>query len=449
MFFRLDFGLIALTVMIFTRVSDVMVNFHGLPSIAKLFIPLLFFLILIRWFGVGETPKNWEQALVILVGFTFLGMLSLYYADYPERTQEALIDFFKDALILLIFVILLQTRKDLKAVVWALIVAGIFLGTITTYQYLSRSFDQAFLGFGQSSYDTVVSDGGGKDYRAGGPGLGANGFGRYLLLVIPLALSQIRYNPRQVLKFVAGWGFIVTILALVFTFSRGGFLGIVIALGYYYLKQPPRFRSLLILGLTSVIVLIFLPSQYTTRMLELTDFLPGNSEFALESNISFRGRLSENIVAWQMFLDNPIAGVGLNNYPELYQSYSQDLGLDPRGENRSPHNLYLEFLSELGVLGILWFLFLQWLSFRGLNQARRIFLSLDMGEYANLCYAMQAVLIGFLVTGIFLHIAHFRFFWLIYGLAIAIRNVAHNELVEKKSQSIPAAPQYQTQSIRA
>ena len=34
-------------------------------------------------------------------------------------------------------------------------------------------------------------------------------------------------------------------------------------------------------------------------------------------------------------------GVGLNNFKVHYQEYSQDLGLDPRREERSPHSFYL------------------------------------------------------------------------------------------------------------
>ena len=61
------------------------------------------------------------------------------------------------------------------------------------------------------------------------------------------------------------------------------------------------------------------------------------------------------IVGLQMFADHPILGVGLGNYPLLYQQYSQRLGIDLRSEIRQAHNLYLEVAAETGLLGLLSF----------------------------------------------------------------------------------------------
>jgi hypothetical protein len=38
-FFKMEWGLFALVLMIYTRLSDVLVNYHGLPSLAKVFVP--------------------------------------------------------------------------------------------------------------------------------------------------------------------------------------------------------------------------------------------------------------------------------------------------------------------------------------------------------------------------------------------------------------------------
>jgi O-antigen ligase len=61
------------------------------------------------------------------------------------------------------------------------------------------------------------------------------------------------------------------------------------------------------------------------------------------------------IIAVQMFLENPILGVGKRNYQALYVEYSSMLGLDPRLEDRQAHSLYLELAAEMGMLGLLSF----------------------------------------------------------------------------------------------
>ena len=47
-----------------------------------------------------------------------------------------------------------------------------------------------------------------------------------------------------------------------------------------------------------------------------------------------------------MFGDYPIFGVGPGNYPLHYLDYSQEIGLDPRLEQREAHSLYLEALPR-------------------------------------------------------------------------------------------------------
>jgi O-antigen ligase len=179
--------------------------------------------------------------------------------------------------------------------------------------------------------------------------------------------------------------------------------------------------------LIGLLLINFLPAQYTARLATLADFLPG-SETQAENEVSFRGRLSENISSWNMFKDHPFLGVGLNNFKYNYQSYSRHLGLDPRREERSPHSLYLEFASELGLVGLTWLVALQVVTFRGLYQARRDFIAAHKQEYADIALALGLGILSFLITGIFLHVSHARHFWLLYAIALAAPNAARHEL---------------------
>lgn len=86
---------------------------------------------------------------------------------------------------------------------------------------------------------------------------------------------------------------------------------------------------LVALAAFALVVWQFLPAQYTDRIGTLGGLVGAGSDTAVATEVSFRGRLSETTVAWQMFLDHPIQGVGLANYNSNYQAYSQNLGLDP------------------------------------------------------------------------------------------------------------------------
>jgi O-antigen ligase len=128
-----------------------------------------------------------------------------------------------------------------------------------------------------------------------------------------------------------------------------------------------------------------------------------------------------------MFLDNPILGVGLDQYPEYYQVYSRQLGLDPRREEREPHDLYLEVAAQTGIVGLLTFLFLLVLMFRGMLDGSRRLRDLNLPDYANLAMAFAIGVLGYLTSSIFLHGAYPRYFWLLFGIAMAIPQIAQNE----------------------
>ncbi len=246
-----------------------------------------------------------------MLGYGLIGLISLLFAVDETRVQDALINFIKDAVILLIIVILLQRGLALRYVVWTLLAAGVFVGTINTYQYLTGSFQNNYWGFAQSSFSTIIS-GGTQDYRVSGPvGLGPNGFGRYLLLIVPLALDRMWNEHKSILRFLAAWALAVSILALIFTYSRGAFLGLIAVLTVMFIYRPPRLQFLVITVLLGIFLFQFIPPTYSDRLTELTALLPGSSEYGAEGNVSFRGRLSENKSAWMMFLDNPLFGVGL------------------------------------------------------------------------------------------------------------------------------------------
>lgn len=146
-----------------------------------------------------------------------------------------------------------------------------------------------------------------------------------------------------------------------------------------------------------LVVVLLLPAQYTARLGTLTSFLPGSR--SSQSDISFVGRMSENIIGVRMFMDHPILGVGVKNYPVYYIDYSRGLGLDQRRTERSPHSLYLEVAAEQGIVGILVFGILLYNVFNGLFFAKRTFNQLQSYEMERLTVAVMIGFIGYFNLG--------------------------------------------------
>jgi len=429
---RPTWSLYILVFMIYTRLSDVLVNFHGAPSIAKVYIPLLLLLIVVRWVLYNDQPQGLERTGII-IAYGFIGLASMLYAADPTRVTGALSDFVKDAIIVFVVVTLVHTGKTLRYVVWTLLAAGIFLGTISVYQQLTGTVENPYWGFGQARIGNIVGET--SDYRVGGPGLGANTYAQFLLILVPLALDRVWREQSQRGRVLAIYALSVCLLTIFFTFSRGAFVALVMVLAIMLIYRPPRLRFIMLTVLIGILLLRFLPNQYTARLLTLTQLRVGATAENLADS-SFRGRLSENSSAWMMFNDHPILGVGLNNFKVHYQSYARNLGLDPRREERSPHSFYLEIASELGIVGLIWLAALQWVTFRGLYEARRDFIAAQKPQYADIALAFGLGILSFLFTSIFLHVAHPRYLWLIYGIALAMPHAARAELaLQQNSQA--------------
>ena len=101
-------------------------------------------------------------------------------------------------------------------------------------------------------------------------------------------------------------------------------------------------------------------------------------------------------------------------------------------KNALTHSFYLEIASELGLVGIVWFISLQGITYASLYRARRDFTRAGKPEYADIALAFGVGLLSFLITSIFLHLSYPRYFWLLYGIALTIPLTARYELAKRR-----------------
>ncbi|MBT7783675.1 MAG: hypothetical protein HN741_12235, partial [Anaerolineae bacterium] len=344
---NVELGLLALVFMVYTRTSDVLMKFHDIPSIAKPYIALLVVTILVRWIVGGQVSQGWGRSAILVGAYGLVVFSSLLYAADFDFAMKAVLNFLKDGVIAVVLVILIQDGKVFRGVIWALLLAGIFVGTISAYQGITGDTGNDFGGFGQVGYQNIIGETDGS--RLSGPVGDPNFYAQSMLVLIPIALNLFLKEKKWFPKAIAGWAFLASTLAVVFSYSRGAAIAAVIMLLFSMLHSPPRLTDVLVGILLLVLIISFVPNPYVERLATITDIFGGRN--AVVGEVSYRGRASEVIAAWLMFIDHPIFGVGVENYPVFYQSYSRKLGLDPRLEQRQAHNLYLQVAAETGLAG--------------------------------------------------------------------------------------------------
>ena len=418
---RPDLGLAVLVFITYTRFSDVLEQYHGLPSfvipLALLLVGVMFW----RWRVKDEHLHNWEVTAVLLGAFALVGFASLLYAAVPERSLATLIEFAKNSVLLFAVFLALRRPQSLRYIVWALLAAGIFMGTLTVIQQLTGTFENEYWGFAQTEVKNIV--GSVTDYRVAGP-LGApNFYAMILVVLVPVALNRVLHEKKTGLRLLALWALVVCLLSIIFTFSRGGFLALATVLLLTIARQSFSLKRLLLFFFLFVVAWQFLPANYTERLTTTLDLLPGSGE-DVRNEVSFRGRTSEVMVAWLIFSDHPLFGVGLNNYKTFYQEYAQPLGWDNRREERSAHSLYLETAAETGLVGLTVLGVLLGTALKGSFRAQNSFARHGRYDEASLCWALAIGLVGYLIASLFLHGAYPRYFWLLLGILLALPYVA-------------------------
>ncbi len=248
----------------------------------------------------------------------------------------------------------------------------------------------------------------------------------FLGLILPIVFSLwlFREKNRTGWFFAAGFLFIVLLL----TFSRGGYLGAIFSIAavlffaWKNLGQNKRF--LVMAGLALLLVAsIVLARPIANRFV---------SSFTLSEGSS-TSRLQIWASSWQVFLDHPLFGVGLGNYPRA---------IDPLVPYRNPitsHNLYLDILSETGVFGLAaWLLLIFGSLYKILKSIRKdshdparainprtkdIGVGVKIGLFGSLVYF---VVHSFFETAIF-NPAVLAVFMIVLGLAAASNITQHNE----------------------
>jgi len=221
------------------------------------------------------------------------------------------------------------------------------------------------------------------------------------------------------------------IVGLMLAFSRGATVAFGIMLMAMIVLKYVTARQCLAVVVGVAILLIALP-QYLKRMSSLGAFVSSESSLGAADS-STRSRTGEAVSALYMFADHPWTGVGPGMFRYHFQDYAVMVGTEiseikVQEELRQAHSLYLEVASELGLPGIVAFMLLVTVLFLRLERARRASLFAGRRDLALLVAGFLFAMIAYLGTGLFLHFACIRYFWLMMALASAASAIVTSEL---------------------
>jgi probable O-glycosylation ligase (exosortase A-associated) len=266
--------------------------------------------------------------------------------------------------------------------------------------------------------------------QGGGWGTGGflgdqNDFSLTLNLVIPFAffLALDDERPRNKIGYLLL--LLLFLAANVTTMSRGGFIGLVtVAIGCWLFSRRKVASGLLLVFIVTLAAVV-VPAEYWR---EIQTIQQGTGD---ETGAE---RVDQWKVAWDMFLANPLFGVGQGNLPWEFRSYESAEGFEGRSlAGRAAHSLYFTLLPELGLAGTVIFVAMGFTILRRLGSvAARAWRVTDDSRgrearrLAAFSRAMVVSLIGYLVGGVFISVLYYPHFWLLGGFAVALANVSNH-----------------------
>jgi hypothetical protein len=112
--------------------------------------------------------------------------------------------------------------------------------------------------------------------------------------------------------------------------------------------------------------------------------------------------------------------VGAGQFTVRYREYSLGLGVNNAQGGVEPHNMYLEVAAETGYLGLLSWGAIVGVAFWRLRCGRLLLRQAGKRRESDLVEDLALALAGYLLSGMFVHNAYPRLFWLLIGAALAV-----------------------------
>mgnify|MGYP002640035798 CR=1 FL=1 len=405
---------------LFSNIAIVAVRFHGVPKIAAAAYPLLLVIPLLEKVLVRRERLRIDAITIWLLLFLAVQLVGASFSRDPAFSLLEVQKFALEGLLLYILLFnTVRTEDELRRASWALVVAGAVVGFFPILQQLTGTFHHNYGGFGQTVAEDSFSIGGHSQLRLCGSIGEKNRFSQNMLMFAPIAwwLSQ-GVQDRRVKLFGIGCA-VIAVLAFALAFSRGSAIAAVLTVGILFLLRVVSAGQLLKIAIAGVAVLLVLP-QYGARLTSIGHLSsmvggrPKNSAEALDG--SFRRRAEVMVAAGLVYLDHPVIGVGPGMSRFYSREYGNQLGLRKVKTDRQSHNMVLALAAETGTLGLICFGGLIATLLVRLQQMRRRWLK-TRPALAFLATGYLAALLLYLTTGLFLHMAYIRFFYLIVVLA--------------------------------
>ena len=343
----------------------------------------------------------------MLISTIFNLRLDSDYAWFKYR------EFVKVILLFVFITLTVHNKKSIDTIVWAIV--------LSVSAYAAMEATKFLLSFG--GHEIV-----------GRPGIleDRNDIAVAINMCLPLVLYLWSESQHKMVKLGLLILAALNVVAIVGTYSRGGFIGLVVLLFAIWLKSNRKFLYVILTIISLPLLYSAAPASWKERQ--------SSVETASTQDGSFIGRLWAWKIATLIAIENPITGGGFKATTDilLWNTYANEtpsfgpINTPPIPQGQSPkaaHNIYFQVLGSAGFVGL--FIFLMML-LKGYLTCRTCakHVNKDAEWHNNLAKAISLSLIAYGITGLNVSLAYFE---LVYALIALIAVLNTINMKNKKS----------------
>ncbi|MCX5695238.1 MAG: O-antigen ligase family protein [Candidatus Omnitrophica bacterium] len=358
-----------------------------------------------------KTPVSIPFLLLIAIALvSFINSVNI------KSSIQGIEKLLKYGFLFLIMVAEIKDKKHVQRIVVA-IIAGLFLASADGFYSLIFGKDL----FNGEPPQFVI---GLSRIRAAFPH--TNIFGGYLTLFLALPISLALYYLKGRKKVLVSIVSAFVLYALIYTFSRSAILGAWVAVLFMALIKKDKIILLLLL-LSVILLPILIPRNIANW---------ASKQASVWQIVFDDTRLSIYRTSLNMIQHHPMIGVGVNTYCLNFQKYKVYESEDYTGDTQwYAHNIYLHMAGEIGLTGLLIFI---WLLFIVFKYWAYFYRRVNGDEFLKTCsLGITAGLVAFLINGMTETNLYYSkiatFFWFQIGLLLAIIKLKRGDYEKRKN----------------
>lgn len=339
-------------------------------------------------------PKAYLPAVLI---FLVSALVSTFRATLPDEALTQLAQF-----VFIFFVqipVILTIARSPVLIRWSLILFAIGSFAVVVVSVATSAGTEA---------DRVLT------YYSENP----NPLGYASAYVLPFAICFLvdlwRRGRRRASIVAAAVLVYLVVYSLAISASRGAALALLVALPLFLALRRSDRLDLALLARLAVVICVVGAASYAFFQ---TPYFPPLLKGRIQGTIAEEGSLTDDrerlaSAGIRAFQSSPLVGTGLDNF--RYVSTRYERAATPQ----APHNIWIQFLAQIGLVGTAAFAFLILRWFAQVIRAWRRSAARSSRHQllAAFIASMAAIMTIFLTTPIMVH----RHYWLLFGLGIAL-----------------------------